>query len=378
MRGALVLAMLGGCGFSITFGEQSPDAMSDASTTDGPCQSFSTFTDTCELPMGTPLELTGTHTFDTDSGLLTDAIGTIVPVKTAMIVLANNGIDVQAIFVGDLVLDGTLIARGTRPFAIISTGSIDLVGNSVLEVGMGGAGARATCPNPALKGENDSNGGGGGGGGALGADGGHGGDGDSDNGRSDGAIGGKASEPPTAIIGGCRGGAGGDGDDAGGQGGFGGGAIFVASAIEITIGASAGINAGGAGGGGGIKTGGGDAGGAGGGSGGTILLESPRVRNDGTLSANGGGGGEGSDNGGSTGDAGTDALLGTQAASGGDGNSGGGSGGSPGGNSSSPAGASNTSFNPGGGGGGGGSVGFIRIVAASMQLGSKVSPLPQP
>ena len=384
MRGVRALAIvglggavLGGCGFSLAF-DNAPDGAPnpDGSIGDAPCVSFSTLIDTCELPTDAPLMLTGTHTFDTDTGLLTDPIGTVIPVKTQTVVLAGNGIEVQAIFVGGLALDGFLLTRGARPFAILSTSDVELLGNSVLEVGMGGAGARTACASPAAVGQDDSTGGGGGGGGALGADGGHGGDGDSDGDGSEGAAGGLAIATPSGIIGGCAGGAGGDGDDAGGRGGAGGGAVFVASATRIVIGGTAGINAGGEGGRGGIKADNGDAGGGGGGSGGTILLEAPRVRNDGTLSANGGGGGEGSDNGGSSGVPGGDARLGTASPAGGDGNSSGGAGGAFGGNSSAPSGGPKPTKRPGGGGGGGGSVGFIRILASDMQLGSKVSPTP--
>ncbi|MGE0402172.1 MAG: hypothetical protein AB7T06_36055 [Kofleriaceae bacterium] len=381
MRGVLALATiaLGGCGFSINAGDSGAGSGVDGSTDDAECTTFSTFIDTCDLPRGSSLDLTGMHTFDTDQGVLTDAIGTVIPVKTATINLANNAIDVQAIFVDELSLDGTLRGVGTRPFAIIATGDVELVGTSLIEVGMGGAGAQTACANPAKDGEPDSTGAGGGGGGALGADGGHGGDGDSDGDGSAGAEGGVAIAAPSAIIGGCSGGRGGDADpDIGGAGGAGGGAVFVASATRISIGAAAGINAGGAGGQGGNKDSDGDAGGGGGGSGGTILLEAPRVRNDGTLSANGGGGGEGSDDGGSSGDPGDDAILGTASAVGGDGKSSGGAGGAFGGNSTNPSGGPKPSKRPGGGGGGGGSIGFIRVVAGEMDIGSKVSPTPLP
>jgi hypothetical protein len=341
MRGVLALAMLGGCGFSLSFGDGTPaDSSVDVALADAPCD-FSTFIDTCGLPQGASLDLVGDHTFDTDGGILKDAIGNEVPVKTAIVNLAHNGIDVQAIFVDKLGLDGVLTARGSRPFAIIARNDVELVGTSVIEVGMGGAGAQSTCDHPASDGQQRNTGGGGGGGGALGAMGGHGGDGD-------------------------RG------------GGAGGGAVFVVSATKIVIGGNAGINAGGAGGKGGLKNSDGDAGGGGGGSGGTILLEAPRVRNDGTLSANGGGGGEGSDDGGSAGHIGYDATLGTASAMGGDGNSSGGAGGAFGGNSSAPSGGPKPPKKPGGGGGGGGSIGFIRIVASEMTIGSKVSPTPVP
>lgn len=382
MRGVLALAMIaaGGCGFSIDIGDNTGSDASNATVDagpDGPCTTFSTFIDTCELPQGNALMLTGNHNFDTDTGLLTDAIGTVVPVKTATINLAQNGIDVQAIFVGTLVLDGTLTATGSRPFAILARGDVELVGTSLVEVGMGGAGAQTMCASPAEAGEQDSTGGGGGGGGGLGAMGGHGGDGDSDGDGSIGGAGGAALPPPSAIIGGCAGAKGGDASpDVGGVGGRGGGAVFIASATRIQIGGTAGINAGGEGGQGGRKDADGDAGAGGGGSGGTILLEAPHVRNDGTLSANGGGGGEGSDNGGSAGRDGSDATLGTAPASGGDGNSTGGAGGASGGNSSQPSGGAQPPKRPGGGGGGGGAIGFIRVVAGDMQLGSKVSPTP--
>lgn len=365
----------GGCGFSLSVGD-APPAPPDAPPGDGPC-AFSTFIDTCPLPRGDSLALAGTHMFDTDSGLLTDPLGTIIPVKTATVNLAQDTLEVQAIFVDELTLDGVLVARGSRPFAVIATGDVELIGSSVLEVGIGAAGARETCANGAKKGEDDSTGAGGGGGGGFGDQGGRGGDGDTDGDGSSGADGGLASSLPSGIIGGCPGGAGGDGAEEGGRGGAGGGAIFVVSATKIAIGGNAGINAGGEGGQGGKKTPGnrGDGGGGGGGSGGMILLEAPIVRNDGTLSANGGGGGEGSDDGGSSGRPGSNALLGTMAAPGGDGNSSGGARGSSGGNSTMPSGSGPNSGR-GGGGGGGGSVGFIRVVGSQMDLGSKVSPLP--
>lgn len=148
---------------------------------------------------------------------------------------------------------------------------------------------------------------GGGAGASFAADGGAGGDGgDGDNAANAGGT--KyapfLATPPGTLRAGCRGQQGQAGQGSGGVGGFGGGAVYLA-ASQITLGASAIINASGAGGGAGAKT----AGGGGGGSGGMIILHAPEIAitSGAIVVANGGSGGTGGDgNGNGTGTRGND------------------------------------------------------------------------
>lgn len=378
MRAMLfALAVSSGCGFTTNGGSNPGDASTDVVPVDG-CTTFSRQLDTCMSPTGVDQALQGVLVLDTDAGTLVDDTDAMLSITTMPVMTKTNSVEVLALFVGNLTLDGTTRLRvvGSRPLAIISRGTVTLAAGAVIDLSAGGAGARAMCSdNAAQPGAIDSGGASGGGGGGFGAAGGNGGNGDSDGGQSTGGTGGAAVTLPTGPLGGCPGAGGGEGGDPGGAGALGGGAIYIAAATKIDIAATAGINAGGGGGAGGARSGGsfGDAGGGGGGSGGMILFESPLVRSAGILAANGGGGGEGSGNN-DAGDPGDKALLTIEPALGGTGGSGTGTAGGVGGTVATPPGGTPPGAQQGGGGGGGGSVGFIHVDSTDVQLGTLVSP----
>ena len=341
------------------------------------CDSFTDQVDSCLLPPGSPLALAGTLTFDTATGELHNGSARI---EITSVPLATRAGEIHAIVASTVTIaPGTMLrATGPRGFAIIASDSIAIGESALLDVSVGGAGARTSCPDGAALGTALDDGAGGGGGAAFGGPGGRGGDGNYDGSAGAGGIGGVAlATAPLGPLGGCPGAAGGYGDDPGGLGGAGGGVLFLASATSITIAANAGLHAGGGGGSGGSRTSGqyGDAGGGGGGSGGMIYLEAPRVASTGTFAANGGGGGEGSGFG-SEGDPGDHGLLALDRASGGSGGSLSGTSGGFGGAMADLGGEPVTERQSGGGGGGGGGAGFIVVRAPDQDLGENVSPAP--
>ncbi|MBS1119546.1 MAG: hypothetical protein H6Q90_1774 [Deltaproteobacteria bacterium] len=373
MRLAL-FCLLAGCSFDPSA------AIGDAAAIehDG-CTSFSHQVDTCTLPPGTPLTLSGALTYDTTTGTLSSGGA---PIAVTSLTLPTPAGEIEAIVATRVTLasDASLRAIGSRPFAIIATDTIVLAtggpaSGALIDVSADGAGARSTCAGAALVGGDSDAGAGGGGGGGFGGPGGTGGIGNSDDTPSVGGMGGGPS-PPSGVLGGCAGARGGNDDhDDGGSGGAGGGAVYLVSAIRIDIETGAGIQAGGGAGAGGRQHGlfFGDAGGGGGGSGGMILLEAPVVATTGTLAANGGGGGEGSGSI-SPGNPGSPGLFATTRANGGNGrSSAGGDGGSGGaldrsGQSVTPA--------TGGAGGGGGGAGVIEVVSGAPSLNALISPPP--
>jgi len=371
---AVLLSCLAACSF---------EPRSTSATIDAPpgppdaCVSFSTQLDICAFPGGDDLTLDNRNRFDTDTGTLTDKDGAAIPVTT-MPVMLSTGVQVQAVFVRTLTLRANAQLRGvgTRPIAIIASREVVLEAGAVIDVGSGGAGARASCAGGPTAGQADTGGGAGGGGGGFGASGGDGGNGNSDNIISDsqGGTHGSAVAQPAALTGGCPGAAGGDGNDPAGAGGLAGGAIDVIAAKAIRIGSNAGINAGGGGGGGGthVTSGGGDAGGGGGGSGGMIILEAAQILSTGFVSANGGGGGAGSA-GDAAGGPGANAIDAMRAGGGVSGSTVG-AGGGTGGGGAMPAGEKTPDYRAGGGGGGGGGVGFIHVVSPDPQL-PVISPI---
>lgn len=260
---------------------------------------------------------------------------------------------------------GGIAARGPRPLVLLGTSKIDVVG--MISVSSGtlmpvvGAGSNpevcAALPDPAT----NLSGAGGGAGATFAGIGGAGGD---------GALAMSGTLPSTIMLprvfhGGCDGGAGGDGNgDAGGMGGAGGGAVYLIAGDEIKFMSGGAINAsGGPGFRGGARTGG-----AGGGSGGFIGLEAKLVDlDDRPVFALGGGGAPGNDT--VRGDIATgpgdpaDPMP------------------SAGGNGGVGAGADDFApdGNPGGsnalgGGGGGGGVGYIFILADTVEDASNVDP----
>jgi hypothetical protein len=364
-----LLALLGACSFRMN--ATTTDA-GDAAPPDADDCQFSSQTDTCAL--GLPqndLVLSGDNTYDTDAGTLNG-----VPAPHMQLTGEEGPFDALLVRDFHMTLGATLRATGSLPLSVIAFDQIILDGNTRIDVGIGGAGARTTCDSGAVAGADESGGASGGGGGGFGANGGRGGDGNADGTSATGGAGGTAAAtPPLGPLGGCPGAHGGKGDVAGGAGGLAGGAVYLVAKHQITIASSAGIQAGGGGGGGGGVGGGafdnGDTGGGGGGAGGMIFIESAVIRSAGMLAANGGGGGEASGDG-DSGNPGQDAQLGATAA-------GGGRNGSPtgtdGGNGGAGTGAAEsvTTASDGGGGGGGGGVGYIIVVSDDAQV-SPTSP----
>ena len=370
MRWVPAVVLFAGCSF--THGEASETGTFDSPPpVDAPGCNFSSQFDTCSLTASGDLTLSGSNSYDTNTGTLTEN-GTAMSVMH--VVLAGQEGNVDALVVHDfhMTSGAQLRATGMLPLAIVATGSATLDAAALIDLTAGGAGTRPSCPGGAMPGQDHGGGAGGGGGGGFGAAGGNGGDGDTDNGGSMGGPGGAAAATmPKGPLGGCPGARGGTGDDPGGDGGFGGGAIYIVAQVQITLAPGAGINAGGGGGRGGRVSfaSNGDGGGGGGGSGGMILLESAHVDNGGFLAANGGGGGEGSGNG-DSGYAGFTGQLSTMAAMGGGDNSPTGSNGANGGAKASPAGDPGPPPEAGGGGGGGGGVGYILLRSKMLTAGA--------
>jgi hypothetical protein len=367
----LLASSLGAC----VFDPQDPAPTDDPNIPD--CDSFTDQLDSCLLPPASPLSLAGTLTFDTGTGELHNGSARLDIISLP---LQTRGGEIHAIIASTVTIaPGSMLrATGPRGFAILASDTITIGDAALLDVSVGGAGARTLCPDGPALGTALADGAGGGGGAAFGGPGGRGGDGNDDGTASLGGNGGIAlPTAPLGPLGGCPGAAGGYGDDPGGLGGSGGGVIFLASATSITIAPDAGLHAGGGGGSGGTRTSGnhGDAGGGGGGSGGMIFLEAPLVTSAGTLAANGGGGGEGSGNRteGAPGDPGQLAIA---RASGGSGGSLSGTSGGHGGAIADLRGDPVTTRQNGGAGGGGGGAGFVIIVAPEQALGANVSPQP--
>lgn len=380
MRAVLALALVG-CGFSVpatgSGGDDEPPRDGSIDQPRDACVSFSSQLETCGRSAAPSLTIGGLNTFDTNTGVMTNN-GINVAVSSELVVASTNQVELRVVFTDGVTFEpnAQLRAVGTRPLAIVAYGKVTLAAGAVLDVGAGGAGAFTMCAGGPVRGENDNGGGGGGGGGSFAALGGKGGDGNSDgNGSTGGAPGAVVSLPP-GPRGGCPGAAGGNGDQDGGEGGPGGGAIYIASAVEIELLATAAITAGGGGGGGGRQTGGsnGDAGGGGGGSGGMILLESRRVRSGGVLAANGGGGGEGSGNG-DAGNPGARGPTSTLRAGGGNGGSPTGTDGGRGGALAVLTGDAPGTAQAGGAGGGGGGVGYVVVTSPDRVVATASPPI---
>ena len=292
MRGfALSVLAVAGCSQILGIGDfknSSPDGGGGDGGSDGSCSSFSTIVDTCAF-VGSALAITEVPaTFDTDTGellqngLLTDV--TVVMPGSDMTLIVASTFSISA--------SVTLSVTGSRGFGVIATGAISIDGmidggSHVSPASAGGGSLTATECGSAAGGSGTTEvvgttqGTGGAGGGFFGS-GGSGG-GDVLGGITyPGGLGGVGSMTcPTTPIGGCPGGDGGLGesDTQVAAGGAGGGAVYLASPISVTISANASISAGGAGGAGGLSgdVGGDGGGGAGGGAGGMIMIESPAI-----------------------------------------------------------------------------------------------------
>jgi hypothetical protein len=366
MLGLVVGELAAGCGFHSPSGAAidsgaGSDSPGDGAGSDAGC-GFADLVSTCLLSFDADLPVMGAATYDTDTHVLKiDGIATPVAFKTVMIGL--DSIDVISARDVHLGVSASLHAVGSHGLAIVASHDLTLDQDAVIDVSNGGAGARASCPNAATRGGDNSNGAGGGGGGGFGAGGGTGGAGNDAGAASSGGSAGAPELPfPTGFHGGCPGAEGGTGDLPGGAAGKGGGALYLVAGNRIVLSSLAPIDAGGGGGMGGSHSGtSGDAGGGGGGSGGLVILEAPHIvaAADAIIAANGGAGGEGSDGAG-PGANGDPATRTAERAGGGSGGAVNGGDGGDGGSSLGPGGASVPASTHGGGGGGGG-VGFIRV-----------------
>ena len=252
-----------------------------------------------------------------------------------------------------------LTARGDKPLVLLSTTTMDLLGD--IDISSHHGGRRGPGANPAagacsfMTAPREATMGGGGYGGSFGTPGGGGGNAAASS-TGGGVAGTKLDTFPVALRGGCKGG---DGSlltviDPPGVGGDGGGAIAMVAAMQIRVDAM--INASGGGGDGGAANA--SNGGGGGGAGGMIVFDSRVPLTFGArtkLWANGGGGAQGGSA--MTGADGGESTGPMQAASAGSDSGTGGAGGI--GSQGSSTGAEGTTPLLGGGGGAGGGAGFI-------------------
>ena len=268
-----------------------------------------------------------------------------------------------------ITISSTLRAEGPR--ALLLLARRDIVVNGTIDVAGAGPSAPAgtqTCV--AGNGINTLQGGSGGGGGSFSTPGSSGGLGNQGTGNiPGGGPSGTVSNPN--VRAGC---AGGFGSDATITGGRAGGAVYLMSGNDLTIGASGKIDATGAGGRGAAPV----FGGGGGGSGGMIVLEArhlttvmPGAGIDALGGAGGGGGGDMNPGG-----EGGVSIAPTLVALGG---SAGTNGGGAGGDGSRPSDLASRAGSAGtkGGGGGGGGAGFIYIFGTASVPGGTVSPPPR-
>jgi len=272
------------------------------------------------------------------------------------VVPQDGGVDALLLSFRDLdvMADGGLTLRGSRPVIIAAAGHVRVLGGVTVE-----AGAQACAAGG--KGGSPSTGIGGAGGGGFGTSGGAGGTGGTGTspGASGGTPGGDGALVP--LRGGCPGGIGGS---SGTRESAGGGALQVSASGDVII--TGYVAAPGKGGSGGTFGGGAN----GGGSGGAVLLEGLQVQlvGVGAVTANGGGGGKG----GGLAD-GDDGAPGSKssampAAGATTGNFTGGSGGD---GAAGTTAAGTGGGGVGGGGAGGGGVGRVRF---NVSLGCSIGP----
>ena len=261
-----------------------------------------------------------------------------------------------------LMTGATLTAHGGKPLVLLSTMTMDLLGDIDVSSHHAGAQLRGAGSNPTNAGACSfmtepvvATMGGGGYGGSFGTKGGAGGNAAAQS-TGKGVAGTRLDAFPTTLRGGCRGGDGAAIAGTIGAGGDGGGAIGLVAGMQIQVGSSK-INASGRGGHG--SSVGPTAGGGGGGSGGTIVFDSPLLMfgAQARLWANGGGGGQGSSPAAVGADGGESTNpMGPAPGTNGLGTGGDGGLGSTGAN---PGAAGFSASTSGGGGGGGGGGGYI-------------------
>jgi hypothetical protein len=373
---ALSVLAVTGCSQILGIGDlHSSSSATDAGHDSGPadaCVQFSSLIDTCAQPFGSAIYITGSATYTTDSHVL-DVDGMTI-MTSHVLVQAAGAEPIDIVLADSFAIEpgATLTVSGSNAFGVVAPHAIDIEG--LLDASVGGAGSRGSdgCGTQAgaIGITVGDNGAGGGGAGMQG----NGGSGVATN-TAAASAGGVPATCPLSPLGGCPGGGGGGSAMLGlSHGGPGGGAVYVASGIGITVGASGGINVGGGGGTAGEPLGGG---GGGGGAGGSIILEAATLTVTGTMAANGGGGGgAGGTDLNAMAVAGSDGQLGALAAKGGSSTQGSGG---DGGWRDMPDGAPSASTSKNSGGGGGG-VGYIILLGtlAPDAGSSSFSPSPLP
>jgi hypothetical protein len=94
----VLTCLLAACDYIPGRGAETPP---DTSLPDGPCETFSSFTDTCELPVGDPLTLSGDLRFDTNTG---DLFAGDAPVEVVTQTIATASGELKAILASTVVL----------------------------------------------------------------------------------------------------------------------------------------------------------------------------------------------------------------------------------------------------------------------------------
>ncbi len=232
----------------------------------------------------------GTH-IDTELGLIQDAAGNLISVKS-LVVAQDGGPSIRAFIARSFVVDD-LLAEGSFPLAFVSSGRISVVGHldASAHGPLGGPGAEELVANACvgrftqIQGDPSTTVTPGAGGGGHATAGGAGG-----NNFQAGPSGGTVRMGVAPLRGGCRGGRVLDmqGTATTYEGGGGGGGLHLVSLQEIALTNDGTIDVGG--GGAGVN--------AGGGSGGLLFFEAPHVRFSGSttgIAANGGAGGSACD-----------------------------------------------------------------------------------
>jgi hypothetical protein len=103
--------------------------------------SFASLLATCSLVFDNDLMLSGMLTYDTKTHMLT---GATTPVTHTTVTIAGGEVEVISAHNVQLTGATTLRGIGTRPLAIVASGSIIVAAQSEIDVSRGGAGAQ-TC-----------------------------------------------------------------------------------------------------------------------------------------------------------------------------------------------------------------------------------------
>jgi len=138
---ALLCALTAACSFR----SAEHSGGSDDDGDDGACASFLMQLDTCKLQNAFPLTISGSQTFDTDTGVLKNSMNIETTVSSQ--VVTTLGAEMR-VLVASVVLfspGATLRAQGVRGLAIVASDTITISANARIDVSQGGAGYRGDC-----------------------------------------------------------------------------------------------------------------------------------------------------------------------------------------------------------------------------------------